>query len=109
MKIIYLIKIMVKCLLKMMINIFKTMIGPIKQLYEKDGDKFKPIQACDCDGNGGSSGGGGSLPDSISAIATAYDAVVATAEASVNSETGEFKFKFGLPKGKDGKERRWGR
>ena len=119
MKIIYVIKITVKYLLKMIINTFKIMIGPIKQLYEKDGDEFKPIQACDCtDSEGGSGGGGseggsggggseggsggGSLPSSISAQATAYNAEVAAAEASVNPNTGLFTFKFGLPRGPQG-------
>lgn len=108
MKIIYYIKMMVKYLLKMIINKFKTMIGPIKQLYEKDGDEFKPFSACDCNGEGGSGGGeeggsgGGSLPDSIFAEATAYNSNTATAEASVNPETGLFSFKFGLPRGLTG-------
>lgn len=53
-------------------------------------------------GNGGSTGGGGSLPENISAEATAYSSVVATAEASVNQSTGLFSFKFGLPKGDTG-------
>ena len=101
MKIICVIKITVEYLLKMIINTFKTMIGPIKQLYEKDGDEFKPIQACDCTGSEGGSGGG-SLPDSISAQASAYNAENATAEASVNPSTGLFLFKFGLPRGLQG-------
>lgn len=104
MKIIYYIKMMVEYLLKLMINKFKTMIGPIKQLYEKDGDEFKPFSACDCDGSGntGGDGGGGSLPDSISAEASAYENNVATATASVNPETGLFKFRFGIPRGQQG-------
>ena len=114
------------------------MEGPIKQLYEKDGNEFKPIRACGCDGSSGdgntpgggagggdtggntpggggneggnNGGGGGSLPSSISATASAYLSDIATAEASVNADTGLFKFRFGLPRGmqgepgKDGKD-----
>lgn len=73
------------------------MIGPKKQLYEKDGAEFKPINPCDCEG-----GGGGSLPDSISATASAYSSDTPEAEANVNPETGLFTFKFGLPRGEQG-------
>ena len=76
------------------------MIGPKKQLYEKDGAEFKPINPCDCEGGGGN--GGGSLPDSISATASAYSSDTPEAEANVNPETGLFTFRFGLPRGEQG-------
>lgn len=83
------------------------MIGPKKQLYEKDGAEFKPINPCDCEnqgGDGGNNGGGGSLPDSISAVASAYSSDTPEAEASVNPNTGVFTFRFGLPRGERGPE-----
>lgn len=76
------------------------MIGPKKQLYEKDGAEFKPINPCDCEGSGGNDGG--SLPDSISATASAYSSDTPEAEANVNPETGVFTFRFGLPRGEQG-------
>ena len=100
MKIMYYIKMMAKYLLNLMNKIFKVMEGPIKQLYEKDGAEFKPIRACDCDENG--NGGGGSLPDTISAQASAYESKEVEAEASVDSKTGVFTFKFGIPAGEKG-------
>lgn len=79
------------------------MEGPIKQLYEKDGAEFKPISVCDCEGGGsGSGGGGGSLPDNISAVATAFEASTVSATANVDQETGVFSFKFGLKPGPKG-------
>lgn len=75
------------------------MIGAKKQLYEKDGAEFKPINPCDCEGGGN---GGGSLPNSISATASAYSSDTPEAEANVNPETGLFTFRFGLPRGEQG-------
>lgn len=72
------------------------MIGPIKQLYEKDGAEFKPIRTCD------ETAGGGSLPENISAEAMAYESKKVEAEASVDSTTGLFTFKFGIPPGEKG-------
>jgi hypothetical protein len=44
------------------------------------------------------------LPDYITAKAEAYDSEIAEAAANVNAETGEFIFRFGIPRGKDGRD-----
>lgn len=71
------------------------MAGVFKQLYEKVGNKFVPIQPT------GTGGGGSFDPDVFEA--TVEEAVnTEEAQASVDYKGGVFKFKFGLPQGAQG-------